>query len=219
MSDTTGDAFTKIIEAQLAHLEGTGPPARLDDLPEPLRSEARARITMLNAMWGAKRPAPTPGNDPIARRFGFERAGQSLSVDGKKVRRLRQAAKIELKEFALMVNTAGGAITTAELLRLEQAASTRVQQRTASALAAALKSPLAAFEADSTAGEHAFRAFLDSPQFDEMLFAWATENSADAEATRTVVESRLLSAQFRAEGVSNDQLEEAVRAILRSLER
>lgn len=169
-------------------------------------------------MWGAALVDHPPADDPVARRFGFDRAGQDVPIDGRRVAALRKAAGLDLKALLALVTTAGGDITAMALLELEQSRSTPVAQATASALVAALDTSLGEIEAGPEAELDHVRAFLNSPIFDDLIASWAAEHDQDAARLRSAVADRILVAQFRAADVTPEQLLDTARAILRSLE-
>lgn len=217
MSNTDGE-LDGITDAYLRFLEGGGPRPSLDSLPANLRDEAQARMRIIDAMWGAQVVAPTVADDPVARRFGFNRAGQQVFIDGRQVAALRKRAGLDLKELLARVTAAGGDIAAMALLQLEQSRSTPVSQPTASALVAALDTLLAGIEAAPDMDYDDIRRFLDGPELGELIARWAAENDDDPLRARSVVAERMLVTQFRAADVTTDHLLDIARAILRSLE-
>lgn len=205
-----------IIDAHLRHLEGDGPAPDLTSLPDDLRQEAQTRVTLLEATWGTR--LEPPADDPVARRFGFDRVGQDIAVDGRRVAAIRKAAGYDLGELLLRATAAGGNINAGALFRLEQSASTPLAQPTASALVAALSTTLAEIQAAADIDLGAVRAFLDSPEVYLLIDSWAVEHRWERDEVRTVVEERVLAVQYRADDVTVDQLTAIVRAILDSLE-
>jgi hypothetical protein len=212
------DQLDAVTDAYLSHLEGAGPAPSLDDLPAQLRDEARARVQMLDAMWGAHIDDRTLADDPVARRFGFDRAGEDVFIDGRRVAALRKAVGLDLKELHARVTTAGGDIAPMALFQLEQSTSTPVSQPTASALVAALDTSLNELEAAPSVDFDVIRAFLDGPEFDELIATWVEEHERDPARVRPVVAERMLASQFRAADVTTEHLLDIARAILRSLE-
>lgn len=215
---TIEEQLDALTDAYLAYLDGSGPAPSLDGLSADVRAEAAARLALLDAMWGAGVPRRPLHDDPVARRFGFDRAGDDIEIDGRKVSTVRKAAAIELKDLTTMVNNGGGDTSTFALLQLEQSDAVTVPQPTASALAAALGVGLHDFEAASGVDFDAVRTFLDSPAFDELIASWAAEHNRPAAPVRKIVADRMLVSQFRATDVSPEQLLEIARAILRTLE-
>lgn len=216
---TIEEQLDAITDAYLAYLDGSGPAPSLDGLPAEVLAEAAARLALLDAMWGAGVRRRPLHDDPVARRFGFDRAGHDIEIDGRKVSALRKAAAIELKDLTAVVNNGGGATSTFALLQLEQRDAVTVPQRTASALAAALGVHLHDFEAAADVDFDAIRTFLNSPAFDELIASWAIEHDREAAPVREVVANRMLASQFRAADVTPEQLLEIARAILRTLDR
>jgi hypothetical protein len=212
------DELDNIIDAYLTYLDGAGPAPDLGALPDALREEARARLQLIDAMWGADSDEPPPANDPVVRRFGFDRAGQDIAVNGRRVASLRKAAGLDFKALLARIRAAGGAIAPAALLQLEQSPSTLVSQPTASALVAALDTTLSEIEAAVQPEGHAVRAFLDSPAFDELVGSWAAEHGHSMAQVRPVVVQRVLASNFRADEVTVEHVADIVRAVLASLE-
>jgi hypothetical protein len=210
------DQLEPIIDAHLRHLEGDGPAPDLTSLPDDLRQEVQARVALLEATWGTR--LEPPADDAVARRFGFDRAGQDIAVDGRRVAALRKAAGYDLGELLSRVAAAGGEINAGALFRLEQSSSTPLAQPTASALVAALSTTLADIEAAADLDLGAVRAFLDSPEFYGIVDSWAAEHRRERDEVRSLVEERVLAVQYRAEDVTVDQLMAIVRAILDALE-
>ncbi|WCO67955.1 hypothetical protein PO878_04360 [Iamia majanohamensis] len=205
-----------IIDAHLRHLEGGGPAPDLAALPDGLREEAEARVILLEATWGTQVTAPP--DDPVARRFGFDRAGGIIAIDGHRVAAIRKAAGYDLAKLLARVTAAGGDIAIGTLFRLEQSDSMPLSQPNASALVAALGTNLSALEAAVDIDLGAIRAFLDSPAFYDLVDSWAAEHQRESDEVRSVVEERVLALQYRAEGVTTDHLTTIVQTILRSLE-
>lgn len=210
------DQLDPIIDAHLRHLEGDGPAPDLTSLPDDLREEAQARVALLEALWGTQITAPA--DDPVARRFGFDRPGETIAVDGHRVAALRKAAGYDLAQLLSRVTAGGGDIAIGALFRLEQSDLTPLRQPTASALVAALGTTLAAIEAAADIDLGAVRAFLDSPAFYDLVDTWAAEHQRERDEVRAVVEERVLAAQYRAEDVTTEHLTTIVQTILDSLE-
>lgn len=212
------DRIGAIIDAYLAFREGTSDAPTLDGLDPAERAEAAARIELLDTLWGAGAPQE-PLDDPVARRFGFDRPRQDITVNGTKIAALRKRQGIVLQGLAEMVNNGGGEVNTRVLLDLEQRPAVPVPQRTASALAAALRVSVADFEAAATGDIDVVRAFLASPAFNELIASWAAEHHHEPGPVRRDVSERVFAAQFRAADVTAEQLLDIARAILRRLER
>lgn len=206
-----------IIDAHLRYLEGDGPAPDLTTLAPELRDEAIARVRLVEASWGAIPDLPT--EDPIARRFGFDRAGQTITVNGRRVAQLRKATGMGFDTLLGLVTAAGGDITAANLLRLEQNSSASVAQPTASAIVAALHTTLADIEPTTTsAATDRVRSFLSGPRFVDLIDDWANRHGRPTSEVRTTVTERLLAVQYRAEDVTDEHLIEIVQTILDSLE-
>lgn len=212
------DQLDAIIDDHLRYLEGDGPAPDLTTLAPELRDEAQARVQLLEAFWGASIEVPT--EDPVARRFGFDRAGQAITIDGHRVAQLRKAARMDLDALLGLVTAAGGDITPGNLFRLEQNRSATVSQPVGSAIVAALHTTLAELEttADSPASDP-MRRFLSGPRFSDIIDDWAGRSGRQVDEVRSLVTGKALAAQYRAEDVTDDHLAEIVQAILANLEQ
>ncbi len=205
-----------VVDEYLRYRDGDGPLPDLSMLPGRLRSEALARFQLLDALWGVE--AQLPDDDPVARRFGFDRMGENIAINGRRVASIRKARNMDLKELGEMVASAGGKITPGDLFRLEQSSSTVLPQPTVSAFVAALGSSIAELEATAEVKPDTVRTFLDGAVFNNLVTSWATEHNQEFHVVRPVVRDRVLAGQFRASDVTNEQLADIVRAILKSLE-
>lgn len=210
------DQLDAIIDAHLRYLEGDGPAPDLAALAPEVRDEAYARVRLLEASWGAV--VEVPAEDPVARRFGFDLAGQEITIDGRRVAQFRKAASMDLDVLLSLVTAAGGDITAGNLFRLEQNGSATVTQPVASAIVAALHTTLAELEAVATPATDPVRLFLSGPRFADTIDDWAGRFGRQSSQVRAVVTGRVLALQYRAEDVSDDHLTEVVQAILDSLE-
>lgn len=161
---------------------------------------------------------PSPSEDPVARRFGFHRAGQDITIDGRKIASLRKSAGIDLKDLATRVATGGGTIAPGHLFRLDQGSPVLVSQPTASALVAALNTSFAEIEAAVDNPSDPTRRFLDSPAFEDIVKNWADEHDRNATEVMPVVADRVLAAQYRADDVTAQQLLAIINSILDNLE-
>ena len=209
------DQLDAIIDAHLRYLEGDGPAPDLAALAAELRAEAHARVRLLEASWGAA--VEVAAEDPVARRFGFDRAGQEVTIDGRRVAQLRKAAGMELDALLGRVTAAGGNITAGNLFRLEQNSSATVTQPIASAIVAALHTTLAELETAEHPASNPVYLFLSGPRFADIIDDWARRFGGQSSEVRAVVTDKVLAVQYRAEDVSDDHLAEVVQAILDSL--
>ena len=205
-----------IVEEYLRYRDGDGPKPDLSGLPDGLRSEARARFQFLDALWGED--IQPPSDDPVARRFGFDRVGEDIAINGRRVASIRKARNMDLKQLRMSVLNAGGSIAPGDLFRLEQSTSTLLPQPTVSAFVAALGSSISELRAIAEVEKNTVRTFLDGPTFDNIVAVWAADHSRDVQAIRPVVQERVLTAQYRASEVTIEQLADITRAILDSLE-
>lgn len=212
------DRIDRFIASYLLHLDGEADRPDLGDLPEEDRAEAAARIDLLDGLRSTAVEAPAGAAGRIARTLGLDRAGSRISVSGPRLKRARDARGLTLKDIAAAATNAGTPIRTADLLRIESATTTPVDQQIVTVLVAILDISVDDVEDDFATEVSAMRAFLDGPEFDDIVAGWAAEHGRDLEATRATVRDRALALQFRAEDTTTEQLADMVRAILRSLE-
>jgi hypothetical protein len=212
------DQLDDLVEGFLAHLEGEGPPPDLTDLPSDVRAEAEARFEMLRAAQGVLVGSSGSGAGRIAARFGLDRAGQQIEIAGAKVKRLRMSKKLQLADVALGVQKSGVTLSSAQLFRIETAVALPLDQPIVTALVAVLNCSVADLETVDTSDLSPVRAFLDSPEFRELIESWAAEHDLDAESTARLAGEQLLAAHYRAQDVTDEQLREILRAILRNLD-
>jgi hypothetical protein len=212
------DQLDDLVEGFLAHLEGEGPPPDLTDLPSDVRAEAEARFEMLRAAQGVLAGSSGPGAGRIAARFGLDRAGQQIEIAGAKVKRLRMSKKLQLADVALGVQKSGVTLSSAQLFRIETAVALPLDQPIVTALVAVLNCSVADLETVDTSDLSPVRAFLNSPEFHDLIASWAAEHDQDAESTARRAGEQLLAAHYRAQDVTDEQLREILRAILRKLD-
>ena len=212
------DQLDYLVEAFLAHLEGEGPPPDLTDLPSDVRAEAEARFEMLRAAQGVLAGSSGSGVGRIAARFGLDRAGQQIEIAGAKVKRLRMSKKLQLADVALGVQQSGVTLSSAQLFRIETAVALPLDQPIVTALVAVLNCSVADLETVDTSDLSPVRAFLNSPEFHDLIASWAAEHDQDAESTARRAGEQLLAAHYRAQDVTDEQLREILRAILRKLD-
>lgn len=211
------DQLDAIIDAHLRYLEGDGPAPDLTTLAPDLRDEALVRVRLLEASWDSA--VELPADDPVARRFGFDRAGEQITIDGRRVAQLRKAAGMDLNALHAMITTAGGDLTVGNLFNLEQNTTATVTQPVASAIVAALHTNLTELEvlADVPATDPV-RRFLAGPRFAELIDDWAGQFGRKVDEVRNLVTPKVIAAQYRADDVTEDHLAAIVQTILDDLE-
>lgn len=205
-----------IITAYILFLDGEGPRPDLDRLTPEDRDEAAARIQLLDAAAASQTPAGAV--DRLARTFGFDRQGTRITLSGPKFKRARQQRNLELKTIAADAAAAGAAIRTSDLLRLETSDGIPFDQETVTILVAILDTSLEEIESDFDHDMSQVQAFLNSSAFDAVLEEWLAEHDRDPVEIREQVTDRILAARFRAADVTEEQLLDFVRAILRTFE-
>jgi hypothetical protein len=212
------DQLDDLVEGFLAHLEGEGPPPYLTDLTSDVRAEAEARFEMLRAAQGVLAGSSGSGAGRIAARFALDRAGQQIEIAGAKVKRLRMSKKLQLADVALGVQKSGVTLSSAQLFRIETTVALPLDQPIVTALVAVLNCSVADLETVDTSDLSPVRAFLNSPEFHDLIASWAAEHDQDAESTARRAGEQLLAAHYRAQDVTDEQLREILRAILRKLD-
>lgn len=207
------------IHDYMLFLDGARDEPLVKELPAGDRREAQARIRLLEATMAAGAEAPAGAFERIALRFGFDRAGTTIVVSGPKLKGARRRAGLELKQVSAAMAAAATPIRTGDLLHIETAATTPVDQPVVTALVAILGTTVDDIEAEFDDDVNEMRAMLNSPRFEQMIAEWASDHGRDVPEIRTIVYRQVLATKYRAEGVNEDQLADLVRAILRSLER
>lgn len=212
------DPIEQLVTEYLLYLDGEGERPELDDIPYAARAEAAARLHLLDGLRAASVEAPPGAADRIARTLGFDRAGGRIAVSGPSLKRARDAKGMTLKDIAAAATAAGTPTRTADLLRVESAPSTPLDQELATVLVAILNTSVDAVEDDFPEDMTAMRTFLDGPRFEAMIADWSSEHGREVDHTRTTVRDRALATQYRAKDITEDQIVDLIRAILRSLE-
>jgi len=211
------DQLDAIIDAHLRFLEGDGPAPDLTTLTPDLRDEALVRVRLLEASWDSA--VELPADDPVARRFGFDRAGEQITIDGRRVAQLRKAAGMDLNALHAMITAAGGDLTVGNLFNLEQNTTATVTQPVASAIVAALHTNLTELEVlADVPGTDPVRQFLAGPRFAQLIDDWAGRFGRTVDEVRNLVTPKVIAAQYRADGVTEDHLAAIVQTILDDLE-
>lgn len=209
----------RFIHDYMLFLDGEGDRPDVDDLDVELRVEARSRIRLLNVLRRGHDELPAGAADRIALRFGFDRSGTRINISGPKFKRARKRACLELKDIAAATVAAGAPIKTNNLLRIEMAKSTPVEQPIVTALVAILHISVDDIQEDLGDDVSTVRAKLASPRFEQMITDWSAEHGRDIRETRSFVHAQVLATKYRQKDVTEDHLADIVRAILLSLER
>lgn len=212
------DPIEKLVTDYLLYLDGEGERPDLAHIPQGDRAEAAARLHLLDGLRTASVEAPAGAADRTARTLGFDRVGGRIAVSGPQLKRARDAKGMSLKDIAEAATAAGAPTRTADLLRAESATSTPLDQELVTVLVAILNTSVDAIEDDLAEDMTATRTFLDGPRFESMIADWSSEHDWELEQTRTIVRDRALATQYRAKDITEDQIADLIRAILRSLE-
>lgn len=181
------------------------------ELPSHLQAEGAERIAILAATSRAD----------IADDASFERIGHLLGVDrpglvfmdGQSMKRRRMRLKLSLSDLVTSLDQAGHFVGRSEMVRWESMESVRIPQALAVTIAVLLDVPLADLESQSSEAT-AVTSFLDGPEFERVLRDWCAEYQRDVSTTRADVERQLVTAQFRAEDVTDAQLRLIVQQLL-----
>jgi hypothetical protein len=213
------DPVEMFIHDYMLFLDGEGPRPQLSALDPDTRAEVAARLRILRAARTTAAPAPDGARERIALRFGFARAGLPIPISGSKLKSARRRAGLELKQISAALAAAGTPMRTSDLLHVETADTTPIDQPVVTTLVAILGTSVMSLEADFSAEMADMRVMLASPRFEQIIAEWAGEHARDVSEIRQVVHRQALAAKFRAEGISEEQLADIVQAILRSLER
>ncbi len=217
MIDPSGQ-LDDLVDGYLIYLDGKGREPDLGAVPDDIRREAEIRFEMLRASHGILVGASSSGAGRIAARFGLDRAGEHIDLAGAKVKRVRMSRKLELAEVTQMVQRSGVELSSAQLFRIETAATAPVSQPIVTALVAVLDCSVADLEAADSTDLSVVREFMNSVEFTELIKRWAAEHDSDAEDTGRRVGDQLLAAHYRADGVTRDHLRDILCAILKKLD-
>lgn len=217
--DDTKDPIEAYITSYLLYLDGDGERPDLSDLEAAEREEVSARIRLLDVARGDRSEATTGAMNRIAKRFGFDRTGTRIAISGARFKAVRQQSQRDLKGIAAAATAAGAPIRTSDLLKVENARATLLDQELVSVLVAVLRTSLAAIEGESTDDASVVHTFLAGPLFSQLIAEWAGAGDLDPDDVRNTVTGRVLATHYRAEDIAEKQLVDLVRAILRSLER
>lgn len=208
--------------AYLEYLDGTGPEPDVSTLDPAERAEYERDVATAHALSASTYEPPPLEEDPIAIRFGFNRAGSDTNLSGPRLREARKDAGLSVEQLATALTDAGQSRSTAEVFRLEQAATTEVTIAFLGVLAAVLDISVADLEAPDSRPVSDFRAFLASDAFDAFdaeIARWAREHHTDVAELRTAAQRELAGASFRNAQHSPEQWLALLRAFLEGRSR
>ncbi len=203
-------------EQFLEHLDGIGPPPDTSHLSAEDQHEIGRRfglIRQLRQLPTNSGPAPREP-DPVAAFFGFDREGETIAVDGTRIKTLRDQQHFKALTFIAAVNTAGGDLPAKLARDLEQSKSYELAQPTASAIAAVLGTPVAEFESTFVGALDQLQAFLESPELASLIAEFEQAYGCDPETALAHVGKSLVGARFRADGDPTAHYLAAARAVL-----
>lgn len=212
------EQLDEILDAFLAHRRGDGPRPDLTRFSPEIRREAEARLSLLGAAHATLIGASSSGAERIAARFGLDRPGEQIDIAGAKVKRIRMSHKRDLAEIAGAVQEAGVVLSSAQLFRIETSAVSPVAQPIVTALVAVLDCSVADLEAMDSTDLSPVRAFINSPEFHELIKSWVADRGGDAESVARRAGDQLLAAHYRAEDVTIEHFRDILRAILWKLD-
>ncbi|MDP9332007.1 MAG: helix-turn-helix domain-containing protein [Actinomycetota bacterium] len=216
------DQPTRVDEAFAAYLEyldGTGAEPDVSTLDSAERAEYERDVATAHALSASTYEPPPLEEDPIAIRFGFNRAGSDTNLSGPRLREARKDAGLSVEQLATALTDAGQSRSTAEVFRLEQAATSEVTVAFIGVLAAVLDVAVADLEASDSRLVSDFRAFLASDAFDAEIERWAREHHADVAELRSAARRELAGASFRNAQHSPEQWLALLRAFLEGRSR
>lgn len=219
-NDDSTSRLEALTEQYLQHLEEDSPAPSIESLPAALRDEARETFAILDSTWGTEIDLPAFEDDPVAIRLGFVGppiSDRMLSVDGAAVKRVRQRAGLDLRQFAQRIADIGETVSIKDLATVERQAVTDLPEPTVALMADALGKPAAALVVDPDMVSD-FIAFLYSPRFDAEVASWCETYNMDAAETSVTARQRLLAGQRRSQGSGDVQdWVGLLRAVLESL--
>ena len=148
-SPAKNDPVLDFVDRYLASLIDDEDEPNLDDLDETQRAAALQRLRILDVLE-PELPATPIEDDPIARRFGFDRSATTITISSGTLKAAARDAGIPFSELAKNL-TAGGRPTRArELLRLTEGVTADIDRNLATRFAAILKTSVGSLEAART---------------------------------------------------------------------
>lgn len=210
----TEDTITDLLETYLNHLDGAVPEPDVSNYDHDDQDTLRSYFRLLRDLHQTLTGSAATGHDPVYIALGFNRAGQDITIDGKRVGAARKSAGLDFAAVLLRMNNAGATWTMQQLLQIERSTATPVAQHDATALVAALRVSLSDIESAS-GPSNVVATFVQSKVFEAEIIDWATHRRVDVAATRRQVTNELLAANFRGgDHADTDDLLQLLHAIL-----
>ncbi|MCZ7537467.1 MAG: hypothetical protein M5T61_17215 [Acidimicrobiia bacterium] len=145
---TPDDHVLDFVDRYLAYLTGAHDEPDIGLLDESQRAAALRQLRALELL-DEPEPYPMPPieEDPVAKRFGFDRTEPTITISTAALREAASSAGVPFSELAQRLTTGGRPTRPAELLRLTNTPTVNVERDLAARFAAILRTTVGALEA------------------------------------------------------------------------
>ena len=137
------------VDRYLAFLSDGGDEPDINELPEPLRSEALQQLRVLDEFEPQPYVVPPIEEDPIAKRFAFGRSASTITISTAALKDAVRDASLEFSDLAQKLTAAGRPTEMRELLRLTSQVTADVDRDLAARFVAILGTSVENLEAAS----------------------------------------------------------------------
>lgn len=208
------------VDRYLASLTEGGDEPDLDALEEPLRSLALQYLRALDLLDADEEyPMPALADDPIARRFGWDRPARTIRISTAALKESARAAGMQLSELAEKLTVAGRPTQPKDLLRLVRDATATIDSDLAARLAAILDTSVPELAAANyvTAPTRTLDDLLGLETARSLIETLARKLGESFESIESSVRGKLMATAFR-HGTEDAWLQ-ALRVALKEVER
>jgi hypothetical protein len=212
------ERVVEFVDRYLAFLTEGGDEPNLDALEEPLRGQALQYLRALDLLDADEEyPMPALADDPIARKFGWDRPDETVTISTAALKQATQSAGMSAQQLAQKLTAAGKPTRLEDLLRFAKGTTATIDSDLAARLAAILHTSVPSLEAPN-------RVPTATGSLDEVLQS-AKERIAELakkfgkpfEAVEGSLREQLVAVAFRNQ--SEEGLREALDVVLKDLER
>lgn len=193
------DRALEFVNQYLDFIEGQSAEPDAAELPAHVRAQAFQILRALDE-FAPEHPSmrPTP-DDPIARRFGFGRPEDVVTLSTAALKDAAQEQGLRMSDLARRLTDAGDPTTNSDLLSMMSNVTAAVSRARAARLAAILKSSIPDLEAIGTAGggELSLEAFLVLDEARRVIEAFAEEHRMNTVEVSTRAQESLAMTAFR----------------------
>lgn len=152
MTNATPDhRVLDFVDRYLAFLTDGADEPDLDELPEPLRTQALQQLRILDEVEPEPYSTPPIEDDPIAKRFGFGRTEPTITISTAALKDAARNASIPFSGLASRLTSGGRPVQARDLLRLTSDVTAEVDRDLTARLAAILNTSVESLEAVGTA--------------------------------------------------------------------